>query len=189
MTAGMRQPEARPRLSETTYALLGLLSFGERSGYDLLKLANESIASFFKVPAKSQVYAELRRLTAMRYASEQEVVQRGRPNKRVYRITPEGEAALREWLETSDPQPFGAVFLLQLLFGRYMAPDTAVARVEAMRREAEDELDRLRGSERRLAGSEDHLFAYLLVTGRISQLAACTAWADESLKALRARRG
>jgi PadR family transcriptional regulator AphA len=175
------------RLSDTTYALLGLLTFGEQSGYDLLKLANRSIASFFRVPSKSQIYAELRRLTELGYASEREIIQRRRPNKRLYRITPDGETTLRDWLETSEPEPFGGLFLLQLMLGRHMRPQTAVARVEAMRAMAHEEIERLRDSEQRLAGSEERLFPYLLVTGRIAMLEACVAWADEALDVLKRR--
>ena len=77
-------------LPSTGYALLGLLTFGEKSGYDLGKFVNETIAHFFFNPAKSQVYAELRRLVARGYATEREVAQRDRPDKRLYAITPTG---------------------------------------------------------------------------------------------------
>ena len=48
-------------LSDTEYAVLGLLTFGERSGYELDKLAGRSIGYFWR-PAKSKIYAILPRL-------------------------------------------------------------------------------------------------------------------------------
>jgi DNA-binding PadR family transcriptional regulator len=42
-------------LPVTSYAVLGLLTYGERSGYDLTKLVEQSIGFFF-TPAKSQIY-------------------------------------------------------------------------------------------------------------------------------------
>jgi PadR family transcriptional regulator AphA len=48
-------------LSDTEYAVLGLLTFGARSGYELDKLARRSIGYFWR-PAKSKIYAILPRL-------------------------------------------------------------------------------------------------------------------------------
>lgn len=177
----------RTKLSEGTYALLGLLTFGEMSGYDLIKLANRSIASFFKVPSKAQVYAELRRLTELGHTDQREVIQSGRPNKRLYKLTPQGQAALEDWLESSDPEPFGGVFLLQLMFGRQMRPETAEDRVRAMQDMAREEIGELRSNKERLGGSEEHLFPSLLVAGRIAMLEACIGWADDVLVLLAER--
>jgi DNA-binding PadR family transcriptional regulator len=78
------------KLPATSYAILGLLTFGqELSGYDLGKVVEQSIG-FFWTPAKSQVYGELRRLVAVGYATGREVEQSGRPDKRLYAITPDG---------------------------------------------------------------------------------------------------
>jgi PadR family transcriptional regulator AphA len=52
------------KLSMTSYGVLGLLTFGAMSGYDLTKQAERSIG-YFWTPAKSQVYSELRRLAEM----------------------------------------------------------------------------------------------------------------------------
>ncbi|MGH9169144.1 MAG: PadR family transcriptional regulator, partial [Acidimicrobiia bacterium] len=70
-------------LPTTSFAVLGLLTFGEHSGYELHQLVEQSIG-FFLTPAKSQIYAELRRLVSLGYAVEREVEQDRRPDKRVY---------------------------------------------------------------------------------------------------------
>ena len=82
-------------LPATSYAILGLLTFGEMSGYDLMKLAAQSVA-YFWTPAKSQIYGELKRLVEAGFATAREVAQHQRPDKRLFRITPEGEWALRD---------------------------------------------------------------------------------------------
>ena len=86
-------PTARNQgnLPTTSYAVLGLLTFGEMSGYDLKGLADYSIANFFWSPARSQIYSELRRLTSLGFVTETEVRQKRRPDKRIYRLTPEGK--------------------------------------------------------------------------------------------------
>ena len=57
------------QLPTTAYAVLGLVSFGETSGYDLKQFADRSINYFFWSPATSQIYAELRRLKSLGYVS------------------------------------------------------------------------------------------------------------------------
>jgi DNA-binding PadR family transcriptional regulator len=90
-------------LPGTAWALLGLLSFGrEMSGYDLKKWADSSLAFFYWSPAPSQIYAELRRLESLGL-----VASRAEPGdnrkKRLFRISPAGDNALRTWLAESDP--------------------------------------------------------------------------------------
>jgi DNA-binding PadR family transcriptional regulator len=93
-------------LPATAYALLGLLSFDrELSGYDLKKWADSSLRFFYWAPAVSQIYSELKRLDALGYVSSREVAQDELRNKRVYRITDTGRAALTDWVEHDDVEP------------------------------------------------------------------------------------
>ena len=101
----MPRARGRANLPTTSYAILGLLTFGEMSGYDLKGLADYSIADFFWSPARSQIYAELRRLTSLGFVTEVEVRQERRPDKRIYRLTSPGRRALRVWLELPDVAP------------------------------------------------------------------------------------
>src|SRR5918996_6591185 len=88
-------------LTATECAVLGLLSKGERSGYDLAKKAERSVG-YVWAPARSQIYAVLPRLVRAGLARSRHVTQSGRPDKQVYRITKKGRDALRDWLETSE---------------------------------------------------------------------------------------
>src|SRR6478672_9040305 len=81
-------------LPVTTYAVLGQLTAGPSSGYEV-KARLEAGAAQFWHASYSQIYAELRRLEELGYVSEERVVQEGRPNKRVYTITETGRTALR----------------------------------------------------------------------------------------------
>jgi DNA-binding PadR family transcriptional regulator len=58
-------------------------------------------AAHFWHASYSQISTELRRLATLGYVTEREVRQERRPDKRIYTITPEGEAALVSWLEES----------------------------------------------------------------------------------------
>src|ERR671934_2730282 len=81
-------------LSYTEYAVLGLLTFGERSGYDLDALAKRTIGFFWR-PAKSKIYVSLPRLVERGLASASPVAQEKRPDKTVYRITSAGRRGRR----------------------------------------------------------------------------------------------
>ena len=90
----------------TTYAVLGELASGPSSGY-AIKARLEAGAAHFWHASYSQIYTELRRLNEMGFVSEEHVVQRARPNKRVYTITAAGRQALRAWLA----EPWGLATL------------------------------------------------------------------------------
>jgi DNA-binding PadR family transcriptional regulator len=176
-------------LPATGYALLGLLTFGEKSGYDLGKFVNETIAHFFFNPAKSQVYAELRRLVARGYATEREVAQRDRPDKRLYAITPTGRKALRHWLETSEAGPEvtkGPVYL-KVFFGGLMDPGVLRAQVEGSRRQAEEGLARFREIEKEIAGRPELLFPSLVLRRGIAHKLASIRWAGDVIEELERR--
>ena len=108
-------------LGTTSYAVLGLLSGGKMSRYDIVQLAERSIANFWTI-AKSQVYGELSRLEELGLAKGKDVAQKGLPDKRLYEITPAGRKALKGWLESPgyDEDRFRSGFLVKWFFGGYM---------------------------------------------------------------------
>src|SRR6266545_86324 len=65
---------AAPPVTATEVAVLGLLMDGERSGYDLLRQAERSVG-FFWTPAKTQLYAVLRKLVDNGFATARRVRQ------------------------------------------------------------------------------------------------------------------
>jgi DNA-binding PadR family transcriptional regulator len=97
-------------LTTTEGVVLGLLCEEERSGYDLLKRAEGSVAHMW-APAKSQLYAVLPRLVEAGLASRRTVRQSARPDKQVYRVTRAGRAAVRDWLETAPPKSWDELML------------------------------------------------------------------------------
>jgi PadR family transcriptional regulator, regulatory protein AphA len=131
------------QLTTTEAAVLALLAIeGERSGYDLLKLVQQSIAHIWS-PARSGLYAVLPRLARNGLAAHRTRVQSARPDKQLYAITPAGRAALDQWLETVEP---GArdTFFLKLFVGALTTPDVLLAHVEQFVADTEARLAELR---------------------------------------------
>lgn len=88
-----------PRLSETSYIVLGLISqVGPATPYDLKRLAQVSTVNFWSVP-HTQLYSECARLAGLGLLSERRE-QTGR-RRRTYSLTERGRRELERWL--SEP--------------------------------------------------------------------------------------
>ena len=139
-------------LPNTTYAVLGLLSFGqELSGYEVRKWA-ENLRFFYWSPAQSQIYAELRRLAKLGLVESREVEQRGKPDKRLYKINERGLEALRQWLNEAPVEPpvLKHATCLRLFFGHLAKPERLEHVLKTFIRETEELLDDLRAVHARI---------------------------------------
>jgi DNA-binding PadR family transcriptional regulator len=169
-------------LTATECAVLGLLTKGERSGYDLAKKAEGSVGWVW-APARSQIYAVLPRLVKAGLATSRKVVQSGRPDKQVYRITRKGRQAVREWLETSEDSE--DTFLLRVFYGDLMSKQALVALIERER-----ELSRLRLAQfREIERSGPDYHPYLTLRWGLAYRRATLRWADEVLRELESEQG
>jgi PadR family transcriptional regulator AphA len=171
-------------LSTTEGAVLGLVAFGERSGYDLALLAEDSVEHLW-TPSRSQIYKTLPRLVARGLAGRREVEQKGRPDKSLYRITAEGRKTLRLWLDDVEHEPVSGrvVFPLKLFFCEFASPRTAQAQLAAYRSFLERKLERyeaIRDAPRRLGS----VYPQQVLQHGISRARATLAWVDEAAAAI-----
>jgi DNA-binding PadR family transcriptional regulator len=176
-------------LSTTEGAVLGLIAFGERSGYDLARLTANSVAHLW-TPSQSQIYKTLPRLVAFGLARRTEIEQRGRPDKSLYRITSEGRKTLRRWLAEVEEEPAGGrvVFALKLFFCEFALPGTAQAQLAAYRRFLVRRLDRY---ETLRDGPQlfDSVYPQLVLQHGIKRVEATLAWIDEAAAGLESSAG
>jgi PadR family transcriptional regulator AphA len=171
-------------LSTTEGAVLGLVAFGERSGYDLALLAEDSVQHLW-TPSRSQIYKTLPRLVADGLARRRDVEQQGRPDKTLYRITRNGRAALRGWLDEVEEEPAAGriVFPLKLFFCEFASEGTAQAQLAAYRGLLVRRLEcyeGLRDGPRRL----DSVYTVHVLRHGISRVRGTLAWVDETAAAL-----
>lgn len=106
---------------------LGLLTFGEASGYDIKKHIEAGFQHFFSTGFGS-IYPALAALADEGLATVA-VPQGGRPERKVYRITAAGERALRRTLSTCEPSHKLRSELLALLYFAHLVPPERVAAV------------------------------------------------------------
>lgn len=83
------------------YALLGVLSLGEMSGYDIKRRFDKSL-HFVWNASDSQIYRELRSMEEIGLVESAWIPQESKPNKRLYQLTKEGETGLDSWLQSTD---------------------------------------------------------------------------------------
>jgi DNA-binding PadR family transcriptional regulator len=123
---------SRP-LTTTSFAILGLLAIQPWSTYELAQLMRRSL-HFIWPRAESNLYAEPKRLVDAGLVAA-EVGWNGDRKRTMYSITPEGRAALRDWLADEPPsQRLESEAALRVLYGNLGSKEdllAAIARIAA----------------------------------------------------------
>jgi DNA-binding PadR family transcriptional regulator len=155
-------------LTPTGKAILGTLSFGAKSGYEIKSMVDRS-TRFFWAASYGQIYPELRKL-AKAGLVEGEAKPTGGRRRTVYRLTDTGRDELRRWLE-KPPEVFELrdESILKLFFASEATPERAIEIVEARKRFHEEKIAELREIEayakRR---SESDPYPYLVLRSGIA---------------------
>ena len=169
------------KFNAVTPVVLGLLSLGPRSGYDIKAVVDRS-TRFFWAASYGQIYPELRRLEREGLI-EGEDAPRGERGRRVYKLTKAGREALAEWLlgptvtiELRDES------LLRLFFADALPHEQALLLLEGRMRGHEEYLETLRAIDAR--PGEDPPFVDLVLRWGIAFNEWGAQWCEEQLKRL-----
>nr|WP_122012707.1 PadR family transcriptional regulator [Maliibacterium massiliense] len=112
------------------HGLLGLLHYGEMTGYELDRAFKSSLAFFWHAQT-SQVYRELDAMQQRGWLTSRVVVQQEKPNKRVYALTRAGEEEFLRWLAQDHvDMRIKHAFLMQLFFSGVRPPHENIALLE-----------------------------------------------------------
>jgi PadR family transcriptional regulator, regulatory protein AphA len=112
------------------YALLGLLTTGCNTGYSIKQMIDTSLNHFWKI-SYGQIYPNLKLLVSEGLATVKESPQEGKPDKKEYHLTKEGEIALQNWLRSplkEIPIEKNEV-LLKLFFSRNQSDDVTIQQI------------------------------------------------------------
>ena len=168
-----------------------LVSLAERSasGYDLARRFDASIGYFWPA-SHQQIYKVLGRMEADKLVSADLIAQDGRPDKKVYAITEDGYAELRDWLAKPSRREATRIDFAVKLRALHLADRDAFRAEVEHRRAAHVELLALyESSERRYypdpgALTDDELGPWLALRGGIRVERGGIEWCDEILTAL-----
>ena len=170
-------------MNAVTPVLLGMLSLGPRSGYDIKTVVDRS-TRFFWAASYGQIYPELRRLESEGLIEGEDAPKGGR-SRRVYRITKAGRDALREWLLGSTVTiEYRDESLLRLFFADALPREEALLLLEGRKRGHEQYLEVLRAIAA-LPGGKDPDFVDLVLRWGIEFNEWGAQWCEKHLKRLR----
>jgi DNA-binding PadR family transcriptional regulator len=133
-----------------TYAVLGLLSEGPLSGFDLIREFDVARSVVWPAP-QNEIYRLLANLKADGWIAEREAGARGR---RSYALTPAGKTALARWV--AEPTDYTLRYdpILKAAFLHDMPPRVRAARARADLDFYEAQLRILRSLERQRKGCD-----------------------------------
>jgi len=198
-TAG-RHHSAKPRAQRVATEQLQLVAYAARvalphailvslceqsgSGYELARRFDRSIG-YFWTATHQQIYRTLRTMEGDGWLSATRVVQRGRPDKKIYTVSDAGRAELARWIADTRTRDV-AVKLRGVAYGDQAALATQIA---ALRAERAQLLDTYRGFEKTQfpdpsALRDSALHQYLVLRGGIRAEESTIEWLDEVTSAL-----
>lgn len=156
------------------HAVLAALLGGEHSGYQLTKIFDVGVANFWYA-APQQLYAELTRLEADGLIAGREVVQRGRPNKRVFTVTDAGAAELAAFAAApAKPLLIRDDLVVKVHAVDRLDPDPVIEQLKERAREASAKLELFEQICARLRGDLDEE-TFLREGERVGPYLSCLA--------------
>jgi len=178
-----------PRRNKTRYALLGILSRGPHSGYDIKQFSDEVLSHFWK-ESYGQIYPLLAQLEEEGLVRKQSQPGKGRPGRNVYSLTPQGKRSFLEWLgEPAELPPVRNEMLLKIFFGRPASPGLLIQQVNAFSDACHEMQQMIEQVEREMRDEmkDDPEYPYWQLTVHMGRLVAEArqAWCRAALKTLR----
>jgi DNA-binding PadR family transcriptional regulator len=162
--------------SSVRHPILALLADEPAHGYEIKRGLEERFGTVLGPLNAGQVYTTLQRLERDELVTDDAVAQRGRPDKRVYRLTNAGRRALEEWLGTaSAPTRLRDDFFMKLVFAHSLGladPAGLLARQRASYLRSLGELERV------LADDGADRTTALVIEGAALHLEADLKWLD-----------
>lgn len=103
--------------------ILGFLNYEEMSGYDIKQAFSNSIGFFYDA-SFGAIYPALRKLEEEGYVTKQEVIQSGKPNKIMYKVTQMGKETFQKEISTPIlPPVLRSDMLVKIFFGSSRSPE------------------------------------------------------------------
>lgn len=109
--------------------ILGCLSFGPKSGYEIKKIISIS-SSWFYNASYGSIYPILKKHEENELVSSEEVVDNGR-YKRLYQLTPKGKKVFKKWmLESPKLMTVKYEMAVKLMFFAKLEPQQRIQQIE-----------------------------------------------------------
>jgi len=173
--------------NRTTYAILGLLSHEDMTGYDIKKRIDTTLKYFWGASFGS-IYPTLNELEKNDFIKREEENSKGRA-KIIYSITVSGKNHLGKWLrQPVEKDELRYETLLKLFFGSHTETEHSIERIEEFKEKYEKEIPVLQMMVKQLSSileeNADHRFYMLTAMFGEKVYKVYVEWADEAVALL-----
>lgn len=176
------------------HGILGFLNYGDLTGYELNKAFNSSVGYFWNATS-SQVYRELEWLEKHGFVEYEKVIQKDKPNKKVFSITAEGKQEFLSWLTNPQYDAFFNMrnaFLMQMFFSGEQSLEQSVLMLDTFIQEMHTkmEITKLEANEsiqkykRNVNDATKSMYWELTSDFGFRYLETCLHWAKDAKKKL-----
>lgn len=124
--------------------ILAILSLGDTSGYDIRKMSQEGPFSYFIDIGYGAIYPTLARLEAAGFVNARVERSQGKPDRKVYALTPEGKIEFVDALcQPPQPDKMKSEFLLLAAMAPYCRRDVIEKAIDVRIEHLEAEHERV----------------------------------------------
>lgn len=175
--------------NKTIYAVLGLLSHEDMTGYEIKKRIDSTL-SFFWNAGFGQIYPTLSFMEKEELVIRKDSPSRGKRQRVIYSITEEGRKELKHWLVRPVENEYVKYeILLKLFFGSVLDKQENISNIEVFREKYANQLAVLQGFSKELRNIKgenlDHTYYLLTVIFGEKLYKAYLDWAEEAVDILR----
>ena len=168
------------------HAILATLRNNAYSGYDLWKQFTECTNHYWKA-SQQQVYRELNKLEAQGSVVCELIPQEGRPDKKLYRVTKQGQELLIAWIgESSEPMAVREELLVKVFAASLVSPEVILKELERRRQMHGEKLSACQAKEQECFANPAQLSwedrcIYLTLRRGIRYETEWVAWCEEAI--------
>ncbi len=125
------------------HGILGLLNYGDMSGYEIMQVFHNSLNYFWSAQT-SQIYRELYNLEEKGWIRKTEQKHPGKPDRYICSITKEGRNELKRWLALQGTcSDIRSPLLMKVFFMGELTPSQGIAFFEQIKKEYSHSLETL----------------------------------------------
>lgn len=172
------------------HALLGLINYKPVTGYDIKTTFNDSINEFWNA-SLPQIYRTLHQMERSGWVLSNIEQQKGKPNRKIYKITDKGKKELRKWLgEPLEISQTKNKMLIKVFFGNQMDRHDFINHIREQREQAIKFLEKAKNEHKQAAdqyaikldAKDDEQFWLLSLDFCIRKSKMTIDWCNSALK-------
>lgn len=172
------------------HGILGLLSYGPTTGYDLDKAFKGSL-NFFWQAQTSQIYRELNAMEKKGWITSEIVIQTDKPNKKLFYLDKPGKEELNRWLTHNSIEEDIRVrdpFLVKLFFSGEIDTALNIETMKQFRQCCEYALEKIKETighcKEGVDANRNRIYWQSTATFGYYYYEMCIRWADDTIMKL-----